>query len=862
MREQYISYDETVSFFKNAQKKYPNIFRVEVIGKTWEEREIIAVTVSKDLSTADAKPALLYTGTVHAREWIGIELSVGYAEYIMEHIDYDPVLNEALSRATLYMVPCANPDGFEFSRNHFSFWRKNRRQNADGTFGVDLNRNFPVGYAPSKSTSSNVYSGPNPFSEPETLALKHFAEDHPNISIALDYHSQGNVFFPAHNFKHEDDIEATDLNTLAANMAEEVRKVSGREYGVHMGKPPVTLISGSGREFYYSTGALALTVEVGTRNISDYMENMTEHINEQIPALTYALSEVPNYDKSIQLPRVESFLVTKESINKIELSWKYPEDENVYFEIYRSDKEISHCQSSNRVGMTKANIFIDNHLDSAKNYTYFIRAVCKKRRIRSPFAPKVTARTLTDIDGFSKILFPSKDRIGYVGEKTSKNSEHFGYNSLFVGVSQTRGECYGILGFNLDSVPENAIITNARISMYPINRVNVQVEKFGEWRLGIMDEDACDSLYSFTAVKNTPILAYIEKPTKSHELSQGIWRTWEFANNERLLLQNALKRKEIVFRMDGPIKLPLDRSSQLMQWDIGFSKFSNGLEFRPKLEISYTIEGTKIELNSSSVTTISQTEARENILEAGFDKNGHNQYGCIEFNLDNLPNVENTVMSSIYLEMDASKINTSQNLRYHVEMINSKDEDKTIQNIENRQSIERIGYDVCIDDIKKDKTQRFVFDTYSIIELVSAMRNERKLLFVILPTSEKNFSTSQLVNWTDAKNQNPPRLVIEYVKKRRDGVAQVSDFKFIKENGMIKLTWKNPKDENFKGVIVVKNPFHIPCSPYDGQKLFGGKDTYTYDNFGALDESKYYAVFTYDDVPNFSKPSSIFYRVD
>jgi len=79
---------------------------------------------------------------------------------------------------------------------------------------------------------------------------------------------------------------------------------------------------------------------------------------------------------------------------------------------------------------------------------------------------------------------------------------------------------------------------------------------------------------------------------------------------------------------------------------------------------------------------------------------------------------------------------------------------------------------------------------------------------------------------------------------------------------MIKLSWKNPKDEAFKGVIVVKNPFHIPSSPYDGQKLYGGKDAYTYDNFGALDESKYYAVFTYDDVPNFSEPCSVFYRVD
>ena len=112
------------------------------------------------------------------------------------------------------MVPCVNPDGYEYSRNHFSFWRKNRRQNADGTYGVDLNRNFPIGFNKSTITTSNVYGGPEPFSEPETRALRDFVLAHPNITIALDYHSQGNVFFPAHDFRHEDTFDTTDMNTL------------------------------------------------------------------------------------------------------------------------------------------------------------------------------------------------------------------------------------------------------------------------------------------------------------------------------------------------------------------------------------------------------------------------------------------------------------------------------------------------------------------------------------------------------------------------------------------------------------------------------------------------------------------------
>ena len=66
-----------------------------------------------------------------------------------------------------------------------------------------------------------------------------------------------------------------------------------------------------------------------------------------------------------------------------------------------------------------------------------------------------------------------------------------------------------------------------------------------------------------------------------------------------------------------------------------------------------------------------------------------------------------------------------------------------------------------------------------------------------------------------------------------------------------------PDDEECKGVIVVKNAFRVPCSPYDGQKLYGGSDSYTFDNFGDKRVHKYYAVFSYDDVPNFSKAVTI-----
>ena len=79
----------------------------------------------------------------------------------------------------------ANPDGYNFTfsqdpnkRTH----RKNRRkvgcqtENDGNGDGVDLNRNFPVGFNNNSLVQddhcSKTYPGPNPLSEPETRAIR------------------------------------------------------------------------------------------------------------------------------------------------------------------------------------------------------------------------------------------------------------------------------------------------------------------------------------------------------------------------------------------------------------------------------------------------------------------------------------------------------------------------------------------------------------------------------------------------------------------------------------------------------------------------------------------------------------------
>lgn len=857
MKKQYTSYQQTIDFLEKAVGEHPHLIRVQSIGSTWENRPIMMATISLDVEYADQKPAMLYTGTIHAREWIGNELAIKFIEYVIENYQYDPRLKEALTRNTLYMVPCLNPDGFEYSRNHFSFWRKNRRDNGDGTFGVDLNRNFGVRFRKSGDTGVNTYGGPEAFSEPETRAMRDFVAHHKNITIALDYHSQGNVFFPAHKFNHESEIEGTDLNVLCANMNREIHKVTGRKYGIHRGKPPTNLIHGSGREYYYEQGILATVVEVGTRNIPDYLTNMSQSVDENIPALVYALSEATNYSKNAP-QRVNNFTISELGIYDVTLSWDYDTDADIYFELYRSETVKNACRDETLVAITRNQEFTDVQLKSGQKYFYNIRAVNRVTKVKSPFAPEVKLKTRLSHDEYSRSLFPSKNSVGYVGQYTmEKNRDHFGYNSLFVGVNKHKGVCYGVISFSLDNLPDDAKIKSARFSLYPMNRVNAKVENFGEWTVSILDPNEVSDITDFNQIHQAAPLQTLGDAIASDMLTQGMWSEWQFNVAERKLLKNAIKDKRVLFRVEGPWKLPLGADSQMMQFDIGYGKFGSGIHYRPNIEVIYSRQPQEIELAPAALNSIYKDRIVEDKLCSGFDAQGEIVYGQMAFAVEQLPDADRTVITDAYLVMKNKKaLKTKRDVRFTIELAELKDLD--FQSVKDRQKKEFIGYEVSNAQLQERKEHHFIFDSYCKQQLEELHEQNKPFYFIIRATATSD-GQEDLVDWHELASENEARLVIKYIERRKKPLNSPKDFSVKLEGNKVKLTWKNPTDSDTVGAFVVRNRFHPPRSPFDGVKLYGGKDEYTYDSFGNPNIPKYYSIFSYDDVPNYSAPNTLYY---
>lgn len=154
-------------------------------------------------SGRDDRPGLLVTGVQHAREWVAGASAVWIAEQLVDGYGVDPVVTDLLDGWRVLVVPIVNPDGYDHTWTTDRLWRKNRRDNLDGSFGVDLNRNWDAAWGGAGSsgiTTSNNYRGTAPFSEPETSALRDFVESHPRYSRHLDLHCTGQLVLTPFGF--------------------------------------------------------------------------------------------------------------------------------------------------------------------------------------------------------------------------------------------------------------------------------------------------------------------------------------------------------------------------------------------------------------------------------------------------------------------------------------------------------------------------------------------------------------------------------------------------------------------------------------------------------------------------------------
>jgi carboxypeptidase T len=218
----YHNYSEQNAEVNRVVAAYPAIARKQVIGTSYEGRQIVAVKISDNVATDENEPEVLYDAQHHAREHLTAEMALYLLNQFTSKYATDSRIKSVVDTREIWIIPSVNPDGSEYdiATGSYRSWRKNRQPNGSSRYiGTDLNRNYGYKWGccggSSGSTSSETYRGSTAFSAPETRVVRDFVNSRvvggvQQIKAAMDFHTYSElVLWP---FGHTTAATTTGMN--------------------------------------------------------------------------------------------------------------------------------------------------------------------------------------------------------------------------------------------------------------------------------------------------------------------------------------------------------------------------------------------------------------------------------------------------------------------------------------------------------------------------------------------------------------------------------------------------------------------------------------------------------------------------
>ncbi|HUM96238.1 MAG TPA: M14 family zinc carboxypeptidase [Chitinophagaceae bacterium] len=246
----YYTFDQMEAAMDDLISSYPGIASKTSLGTSVQGRNIWCIKISDNVATDEAnEPEVLYIGVQHAREAIGGSSMIFFMQYLCEQYAANNSIKNLVDNREVFIIPCMNPDGWEYNRsndpNGGGMWRKNRRNNGAGYYGVDLNRNWSVDWSNcagagsscgSSSTSSDTYYGPSAFSEPESQAIRAFTKTR-NFVAMIDQHCYG-PYYSLPFGRPSLHTGPDNLSTMEQEYYTQIPSLMGKYNGMRAGNSP------------------------------------------------------------------------------------------------------------------------------------------------------------------------------------------------------------------------------------------------------------------------------------------------------------------------------------------------------------------------------------------------------------------------------------------------------------------------------------------------------------------------------------------------------------------------------------------------------------------------------------------------
>lgn len=291
--DDYKPYTDVMDRLDLLAQMRPDLAQTFDVGLSLEGRMIRGIRLGEPDPT---KPSVVFQSCQHAREWISVMTTTFLAEALINGDGVDDTITELLDEVVVYIIPIVNPDGYEYSWTDNRLWRKNRRDNGNGTFGVDLNRNWSFGWGGNGSSgngNSETYRGPTPFSEPESTAVSDFLLTVPNLYVHVDVHSYSQLILQPWGWTFDLPPDHARFEQMGAAMEAAIESVYGTDYIHGPASNTLYLADGISPDWTYGElGASSFTFELRDKGQFGFLLPPDQIIptgEETIPAFLYLM---------------------------------------------------------------------------------------------------------------------------------------------------------------------------------------------------------------------------------------------------------------------------------------------------------------------------------------------------------------------------------------------------------------------------------------------------------------------------------------------------------------------------------------------------------------------------------------------
>ncbi|MCR5416291.1 MAG: M14 family metallocarboxypeptidase [Pseudobutyrivibrio sp.] len=271
--KQLYTYDEMVEDIINLAVGHEDRISYESRAVTSQGRNIWLIK----FGNLQSENKILITASIHSREYMTSQLVMKMLEEYVLNYDVPnasgTTYRQYFANTCFYILPMINPDGVSISQfgaagatqeltinwlNGCKAMGYDLTQIKANANGVDLNRNFPIGFGCDKKTASvpglSNYPGAAPLSEAETQVMAILLNEN-TFSSAINYHSMGNLIY------YGASTNTPDVANRCKNMATIVHAVNKYKM-VYCGDA-----IGSFADYFGAVeSAPSITIEIGTAN--------------------------------------------------------------------------------------------------------------------------------------------------------------------------------------------------------------------------------------------------------------------------------------------------------------------------------------------------------------------------------------------------------------------------------------------------------------------------------------------------------------------------------------------------------------------------------------------------------------------